>query len=165
VPPISLALFHQLFRPTIRVQLAWKRIPTDARVTVVAATDFCEIDDWYTPWYVDSSGRECGFDAGDARPLTIAEAARSHGSLTQERRARLDRIASELRCTEEPRDVLVATYGLGGRAQLVLDGNHRLTALKDVGGAIRVVGLCLMGPVTAAVLPDLARWEGEAHSP
>lgn len=155
---VGVSTFHRLFAGSIRVALAWERVPADTPVTIVTAAEKSEFRDWYSPWYV-ADGRECGYDAPGAQPLSILAAGGGSAPLSRERQASIEGVMAELAALRDPRDVVVATYALGEGRQLVLDGNHRLAALVHLGGRFRVVGLCLMGPVDRRVLPDLMHWD------
>ena len=62
-----------------------------------------------------------------------------------------------------PEEVVIPAYSLGGEDLLLLDGNHRATALALTGGRFVLRVRVLEAPVDRRYLFDLRHWDGGAQ--
>jgi hypothetical protein len=134
----------------------------DTVTTSVAAYDPQALSGYHAPWYRDASGTaETSYDAAGAVPLRHAELAADLAVLDAPRRARITALRDHYaaRVDGEGISLVLATYALGPGHCLVLDGNHRLTALLhlvDQGCPIHLIEFRLTAPLDPLLLPDLA---------
>jgi hypothetical protein len=175
--PVPFEVFRAHFTAgpdRIRTELDWRGLADRVRrgdgsvALSVVRTDLAPyglgpLRDYYAPWYADSAGaREARFDAPGAVPLRHADLAADASLLDGARRARI----AELRAHYATQlgggvTLILATYALGGSRRLVLDGNHRLTAIAQLvaaGCPARLVEFRLTAPMDPAILPDLVRY-------
>ncbi|WP_225848690.1 hypothetical protein [Streptomyces sp. HPF1205] len=138
----------------------------------VAPYDLAALDGYYAPWYHDGA-REIGYDHERAQPLRHRDLAGDGSVLHPERQARVQHLYAryEARHDGEEIGLLLATYALDGDRRLVLDGNHRLSAVARLvaeGCPALLTEIRLTAPVDPALLPDLAHHRppaGESHRP
>lgn len=161
----------------IRAALDWERLSEMAeqdnavRLSVVS-TDvppyaLATLDGYYAPWYRDGSASdEVGYADRDAVPIRHTELATDLSMLQDDRQTRIgmlrDRYSAQL--DGSGLSLIVATYVLGPDRCLVLDGNHRLTALAQLvaqGCPARLIEYRLTAPVNSAILPDLIYYQND----
>lgn len=136
--------------------------------TSVASYDPGALAGYVAPWYRGASGTETAYDAPDAVPLHHAELATDRGlaTLNAPRRARITALREHYagRVDGEGISLVLATYALDADRRLVLDGNHRLTALLHLiaeGCPVHLTEFRLTAPLNPALLPDLRHFTGE----
>ncbi|MFE9449227.1 hypothetical protein [Streptomyces sp. NPDC006739] len=135
--------------------------------TDLAPYTLATLEGYHAPWYRDGSGSgsgEVGYDHQDAVPLRHTELATDVSVLQDDRRSRIGVLRDHYaaRFDGQDRSLILATYALGPDRFLVLDGNHRLTALTQLvaqGCPARLVEFRLTAPVDSAILPDLIHYE------
>jgi hypothetical protein len=134
-------------------------VPTDVPPYTLAA-----LGSYHAPWYRDGSGsREVGHDHPEAVPLRHAELAVDPSVLDGDRRLRIGMLRDHYAAQPDGQRVslILATYALDADRRLVLDGNHRLTALAQLvaqGCPVRIVEFRLTGPLDPGILPDLTHY-------
>jgi hypothetical protein len=170
---VTFEVFRRHFtqgRDRIRTALAWEplaRLADDGSGAVrvetlsidVAAYDVSALAGYHAPWYGDGAG-EVPYGHPDAAPIRHTELATGLAVLDPDRRSRVVALREQYAARVDGREIAVtlATYDLGGGRCLVLDGNHRLTALVQLivqGCPVRVTDFRLTAPLDPALLPDL----------
>ncbi|WP_282203217.1 ParB N-terminal domain-containing protein [Kitasatospora fiedleri] len=126
------------------------------------------LDRFYAPWYRDSHG-PAAYDSRDAVPVRLTEAAADSSAVPPETWKRILVLRDQYaRSANGPGISLVfASYSLGDGSYLVLDGNHRLSALVQLvaqGCPVTLTEFQLTAPLDPALLPDLARFPGTLRS-
>ncbi|MHC3469290.1 hypothetical protein ACYF6T_11285 [Streptomyces sp. 7R007] len=141
---------------TVRLSMVSTDIPPYTLTTLAG---------YHAPWYRDGSGSgEVRYDHPDAVPIRHAELAADASVLREDRRSRI-RVLREhysARLDGEGLSLILATFALGPDRCLVLDGNHRLTAVTQLvaqGCPARLIEYRLTAPVSSAVLPDLIHYQ------
>jgi hypothetical protein len=123
------------------------------------------LEGYHAPWYRDGAGYgEVGYDHRDAEPVRHAELATDLSVLQDDRQLRIGELRDRFATQIDGRGVslILATYALGPDRYLVLDGNHRLTALAQLvakGCPARLIEFRLTAPVSSAILPDLIHYQ------
>jgi hypothetical protein len=151
--------FADAFRQGIRVGFKWDRFLADnwpvrsARLTTPDGLRQCLL-----PWYLGGSGREVAYNEPDAKPLRLSSIPQVLDSLKADRQARIQRFVAQFKLATAPVEFSVPAYSLASDGYLVLDGNHRLSALtlSSVPFAISLWSVC--GPLEDDCLPDLVHW-------
>ncbi|MPY34142.1 hypothetical protein FNH09_23690 [Streptomyces adustus] len=134
--------------------------------TRLAPYDLAALAGYHAPWYREGSGTgEVRYDRRGAVPLRHAELATDLSSLRQERRSRIGELRDHYatRLDAQGISLMLATYALGPDGYLVLDGNHRLTALAQLvakGCPATLTEFRLTAPLDPALLPDLRHYRG-----
>jgi hypothetical protein len=124
--------------------------------------DLALLDGYHAPWYHDGS-REVPYDRPGAQPLRHRDLAADHSVLDPGRQIRIKNLYAryEARHDGEEITLLLATYALGAGRRLVLDGNHRLSAvarLVSEGCPALLTEFRLTAPLDPSLLPDLAHY-------
>ncbi|MGW1587939.1 hypothetical protein [Streptomyces sp. NPDC002386] len=126
-----------------------------------------DLGGYHAPWYRDASGSgEVEYDHADAVPIRHAELVTDLSVLRGERRSRIEALRDQYatRLDGPGVSLTLATYALGPGRSLVLDGNHRLTALAQLvakGCPVRLIEFRLTAPVSSAILPDLIHYQAD----
>jgi hypothetical protein len=160
VSPISSILFSRLYRSHVRVRFAWKRFEQERWPVTLSLVENTEsLQDWFVPWYV-RNGCEVDYNESGGSPIRLVEVPQRMGQLAATRQAVIHDIAA--RFAERPAVVRidVPVFSLGAAGALVLDGNHRLSAMLLARCEIRLLVFRVAGPIDRNVLPDLAHWHG-----
>ncbi|MGW2823644.1 hypothetical protein ACWC24_22015 [Streptomyces sp. NPDC001443] len=180
VQPVPFEVFRAHFTQgahRIRASLDWEALSRMARQgdppvglamvsTTLAPYDLAALAGYHAPWYREASGTgEVRYDQRDAVPLRHAELATDLSSLRQERRSRIGELRDHYatRLDAQGISLMLATYALGPDGYLVLDGNHRLTALAQLvakGCPATLIEFRLTAPLDPALLPDLRHYRG-----
>lgn len=158
--PDALAGFAERF-PGIQLRLHYERIaPGTATVGVQEITDRAALGDVFTAYRATQRQVEVSMKNPFARPMRIGDIAARLGEFPVANRqafiAYRDRFAQEA----GPITVDAPAYDLGAGRLLLLDGNHRATALfmDEVPFVLRLH--VLSAPISRRVLIDLKYWDG-----
>lgn len=122
------------------------------------------LEGYHAPWYRDASwSGEVAYDQHDAVPIRHTELVTDFSVLKIDRRLRIGALRDQYatRLDDQGVELILATYALGPDRFLVLDGNHRLTALAQLvakGCPARLIEFRLTAPVSPAILPDLIHY-------
>ena len=110
----------------------------------------------FAPWYAPAPGR-LGW-----RPLRITEVPHHlEADHTPRDRSRGIREYVGRFREEGVRPFALPAYALPGGEFLILDGNHRLSALAMAGVAFAVTLAVVVGPLRQECLPDLVHWQAD----
>lgn len=95
-----------------------------------------------------------------SRPMSVEEVADALGLFTPDHRRVFERYLRQFIRQDAPVRLDVPAYDLGRGRHLLLDGEHRVTALymADVPCDVRLA--VLRGPVDRRIFPDLRYWDG-----
>ena len=93
-----------------------------------------------------------------AYPLRVGEVAERLAEIPMPERARF--LPDRFLRNGLPEEVVVPAYGLGGNELLLLDGNHRATALALTGRPFVLKLRVLEAPIDRRYLFDLRHWDG-----
>jgi len=153
--------FQSFFKDFIRIKLDWQRLSSE-KVTVNLSV-FDELEDpsaWYLPWYFNDIDEEVSYLAANANPLTLADIPKAISRLNSRRRGQIQELLSGFRnTTPQPVQVVIATYALPDGKHLIMDGNHRSSALILAGVKARLMVFEMLGPLDKELLPDLCHWK------
>ncbi|MFG1807599.1 hypothetical protein [Streptomyces sp. NPDC049040] len=157
----------------IRTMVSWDaladlaaRVDSPVRVhkvsTHVAPYETGTLENYYSPWYRNGHGA-AAYDSHDAVPLRHADVATDPSGLSPETQARISTVREQYARRADGSDIslLLATYSLGSDRYLVLDGNHRLSALTQLiaqGCPATLTEFRLTAPLDPSLLPDLAHY-------
>jgi hypothetical protein len=150
--------FHQEF-PGILLRLHSSRIPPDqARVSTRELRTPAEVSRLFSVFRATRWRMFVGSGVPWASPLRIGELVARLDEVTMPEHARFlpDRFLQD----GLPPEVVVPAYSLGGEDLLLLDGNHRATALALTGGPFVLKVRVLEAPVDRRYLFDLRHWDG-----
>jgi hypothetical protein len=126
------------------------------------------LEGYLAPWYRNGSGSasgEVGYDHLDAVPIRHTELVTDLSALQDDRRSRIGMLRDHYAAQADGQGVslILATYSVGPDRFLVLDGNHRLTAVTQLvaqGCPATLTEFRLTAPVDPAILPDLVHYPG-----
>lgn len=177
--PVTFEVFKAHFTEgadRIRTSLDWTALSERARrddgtvrlsmiSTELTPYRLSDLEGYHAPWYRDASGSgEVAYDHEDAVPIRHTELVTDLSVLRGERRSRIEALRDQYatRLDGPGVSLTLATYALGPDRSLVLDGNHRLTALAQLvakGCPVRLIEFRLTAPVSSAILPDLIHYQ------
>lgn len=154
--------FELFFSQFIRVLLNWERLKeTKANVRVTIYNGLEPFSNWYLPWYLSSMRKEISYRDAVSKPLTLHQVVDDLSILDEARRCRIQGLSDsfmECRASQCPQ-VMIASYALPGNKHLILDGNHRASALALSGVKAKVMTFEVFGLIKQEILPDLKFWE------
>lgn len=149
--------FRQLFAAEVRSAIDWDLLEQYCAASLEIITDAEELGDLQTVWHVSSSGALSDWRDQKARRLTVSEAAMVPDIPTPTGARFINEIESEYRHGLHPRVWGIPLYQTKAGESLILDGNHRATALLRSGAPIRLLAAVAHGFDSADLLPDLLR--------
>ena len=156
--PLTLEKFEGDFRPGVQVRFNWDRLLSERwPISVVRVVDRSTLGLNATPWYLGSEGKEVGWSAADARPICYAQIPEIVASLKDSRQKKIETFVDQFHI-QSLIELSIPSYDLGGTRQLVLDGNHRLSALFLTDVPFIVTFYSVQGPIDPGCLPDLKYW-------
>ncbi|WP_152664522.1 hypothetical protein [Devosia geojensis] len=142
------------------MRLHLERLPSDAVIEHRRITDRDELGQLYcayraTPWRVERPMWD-----PLARPLRLQDVAGRMEEFSPDNRRHFLSLVDQFKAVSGPVKLRLPAYRLVGGEALLLDGNHRATALWMSGKAIDVTLATLCAPVDRRVLIDLKYWDG-----
>jgi hypothetical protein len=159
---VNLFEYQMLFGNNVRAMLDWERLEQlGARVCIETVGSRDSLSQLRTVWYADADGNIGDYRNPGSHPLTIDEAAHSLDAWPGDRLARVGQFQADIVTGAregEPVLLTLPTYAVNGH-RLLLDATHRAVAAYLSGLEVRALLLTLCGPVDAAVLPDLGRFQ------
>ena len=153
--------FESFFKVSIRVKLNWERLINE-KVTVCLSV-FDEVENpsaWYLPWYFNDIDEEVSYLVPNASPLTLADIPKAINRLNSKRIDKIQELSSGfINTTKQPVQVVIATYALPDGKHLIIDGNHRSSALIIAGVRARLMVFEVLGSLDQELLPNLFHWK------
>lgn len=151
--------FEAFFRPHIRVRFNWDMMRAEEwTITGNVFRSRVDIGNLYMPWYYTTGGKSCvGHDAADAINMQVKDIA-NHIHILEF--TRVEKILSLVRTFSNeisPIQITIPAYYVDGKV-IVLDGNHRLSALTLSDVEFRVMAYLVKGPLDSSALADLEAW-------
>ena len=147
--------FSQRFAGRIRVSFNWpqfriqnwpvEKISIDGRRICPALR---------LPWYVGVNGM-VSFDEPGASPVRLSEVDRWYSMLPEQQRTDIDNMRVEYLRRSRSLEPEIPVYALQNGEYLVMDGNHRLSALALSALSFSVDMWVVHGPIAASALGDL----------
>jgi hypothetical protein len=151
--------FATVFGSTIRVCFNWNRFFSERwPVAPIRVTTIDELGACVLPWYLGSSRGEVLYTQPDAIPLELSRLPQALNSLNQKRQAGIQNYVAKFKEMATTVEFPVPAYTLSDNRHLVLDGNHRLSALMLCSVPFIVTLWSIRGPLEANCLPDLVHW-------
>ena len=158
-PAIELHDFVLVFGGgSIRARIDWAALTgTEFTVHAEYSASRERLGELTTVWYVSPDGRPAEYFDKGARPVRVGDVhAADPALLDPRRRAVLERMRAAFSSTTEPAVLALPGFRLADGSALLLDGNHRAVAAYQAGGPVRLLLFLLDGPLSPALLPDLA---------
>src|SRR4028118_175427 len=158
---IPFFMFKSFFKGSIRIKLDWQRLRSKEVTVNLSVFDELEHPSaWYLPWYFNDLNEEVSYLVANANPLTLADIPKAISRLNSRRRDKIQELLSGfINTTPEPVQVVIATYALPDGKHLIMDGNHRSSALILAGVKTRLMVFEMLGPLDKELLPDLCHWK------
>lgn len=155
---VNATVVEHLYRSQMRVHFSWDRLREGQWPIDLVVMDNVEaLSRWFVPWYLRED-HEVHYDQPHAEPLRLVDVARQLSSLNGGRRRLIETIADDLKRHSDPLHLDLPVYSLGEAGLLVLDRNHRLSALLLADRPFRLITFRIRGPIDPRVLPDLIHW-------
>jgi len=158
---IPFFMFKSFFMGSIRIKLDWQRLRS--KEVTVNLSIFDELEHpsaWYLPWYFNDIDEEVSYLVANANPLTLADIPKAISRLNSRRREKIQYLLSGfINTTPQPVQFVIATYALPDGKHLIMDGNHRSSALILAGVKARLMVFEMLGPLDKELLPDLCHWK------
>jgi hypothetical protein len=158
---IPFLIFQSFFNRSIRIQLTWERLKSEKVTVRMSVFDQLENPSaWYLPWYFNNLEEEVSYLVANANPLTLADIPKAISRLDSSRRDKIQELLSGfINTNQQPVQVVIATYALPNGKHLIMDGNHRSSALILAGVKARLMVFEIFGPIDKELIPDLCHWK------
>lgn len=158
---LSVADLRTLCAKTIRVQLDWSRLQrAGGRVNTLVFSKLEELSSFVFPWYVVRGNGETTWQDADGVVLRADDLPTSLKDLDPARQETVLELAREFRRSPQPVLMILVAYRLTSGPSLLLDGNHRVAALRVRPVPFRALLAEIEGPLDRRIVPDLARHGG-----
>jgi hypothetical protein len=156
--PISPKEFEARFRSVIRVGINWSRFINECwPISILRVVDRESLGVSVLPWYLGDTGQEVPYSANAAYPVVLDQIPEVICTLNRNRQKSIGEYAQHF--SGKPLVELAApSFDLGNGRQLILDGNHRLSALFITKTPFVVTFYSVQGPKEPNCLPDLIHW-------
>lgn len=130
------------------------------RIETVTVNRARALGDLFTPCRRTRRRVETGLTNPFSRPMSVEEVADALGLFAPDHRRVFERYLRQFSHADTPVRLDVPAYDLGRGRLLLLDGEHRVTALfmADVPCQVRLA--VLHGPIDRLIFPDLRYWDG-----
>lgn len=158
---LSVADLRTLCAETIRVQLDWSRLQSaGARVNSMVLSELVELSSFFFPWYAIQGNGETTWENPDGVILRADDLPTRFKDLLPARQEAVLDLAHEFGRSRQPVLMILVAYRLTSGCWLLLDGNHRVAALRMHPVPFRALLAEVEGPLDRRILPDLARHGG-----
>jgi hypothetical protein len=144
----------------INMRLHFDRLPDSAEVVVRQVEDHHELGDWFTAFRATPGRVELGVSNPFAKPMRVCDVAARMGEFSQQCRAGFHHFLEQFGRERTMVTVDVPAYDLGEHGLILLDGNHRVTAIWMTGVPFRINLHALRAPIDRRLLIDLKYWDG-----
>lgn len=142
------------------MKLDWQRLRSEEVTVNLSIFDELEHhSSWYLPWYFNDIDEEVSYLVANANPLTLADIPQAMTRINSRRRDQIQELLSAFINTTQPVQIVIATYALPDGKHLIMDGNHRSSALILAGVKARLMVFEVLGPLDKELLPDLCHWQ------
>lgn len=142
------------------MRLHLERMPSDTRIEFRRITDRNELGRLFTSCRATARRVERPISHPFARPLRIHGVAARMDEYSNSNRGRFLALVDYFKNSTDPIALRLPAYRLADGDALLLDGNHRATALWMSGEPIDVTLAMLCGPIDRRMLIDLKYWDG-----
>ncbi|WRH66460.1 MAG: hypothetical protein RSE13_23285 [Planktothrix sp. GU0601_MAG3] len=158
---IPFLIFQSFFNLSIRIQLDWERLKSEKVTVIMSVFDQLENPSaWYLPWYFNDLKEDVGYSVANASPLTLADIPKAINLLHSSRRDKIQELLNGfINTTQQPIQLVIATYALPNGEHLIMDGNHRSSALILAGVKAKLMVFEICGPIDQELIPDLCHWK------
>lgn len=153
------SFFLNYLSPAVRLSVDISRFLQDDSITVESVhlrpADLAKI---FLPWYVDEFGVWTGWEMWGARSLTVPALLSLPSRPEKVDWAYVEAMRDNFDSGEHA--PVFPAFALTGTRYLILDGNHRLTALvmHARGAPVELTLAAIQGPVDESFIPDLRHW-------
>jgi len=151
--------FERKFREETRVKLNWDKVYKKTETICVETWNFTEterktVQNWICPWYLNNKGEPVAYWESTERGSTLEEILVNLNRNT-ELWEEIETLQKHL-VESQTHLVEVPAIHIDAERKLVLDGNHRLSAILHWNlENIQVKTYTLRGTYTPRILPDL----------
>jgi len=158
---IPFLIFQSFFDRSIRIQLNWEKLKNEKVTVRMSVFDQLENPSaWYLPWYFNDLKEDVGYSVANANPLTLADIPKAISHLKSNRRDKIQELLNRfINTTQQPIQLVIATYALPNGKHLIMDGNHRSSALILAGVKAKLMVFEICGPIDEELIPDLCHWK------
>ena len=158
---LSVTDLRTLCAEIIRVELDWSRLQSaGARVNTRVFSELVELSSFSLPWYIVRGEGETTWEDPHGIALRADDLPTCFEDLRPERQEAVLNLARELGRSRQPVLMILVAYRLTSGCWLLLDGNHRVAALRMRPVPFRALLAEVEGPIDRRILPDLARHGG-----
>ena len=158
---LSITDLRTLCAEIIRVQLNWSRLQSaGALVNTMVLSELGELSSFFLPWYIVRGKGETTWEDPHGIALRADDLPTCFTDLRPARQEAVLHLAREFGRSRQPVLMILVAYRLTSGCWLLLDGNHRVAALRMHPVPFRALLIEVEGPLDRRVLPDLARHGG-----
>jgi hypothetical protein len=148
-------IFHDKFCNGIRVMFNWERFfNEDWPIERLSLTDRQAFLGLKLPWYRGTDGFVT-FDTPNALPVCLAEIEEWYTLLSDKIRITIENMIQEFLYRSQKLEFDFPAYSLSKSEYLVMDGNHRLSAIALTDLSFMINMWVVKGPIDENVLKDL----------
>jgi hypothetical protein len=148
-------VFHGKFCRDIRIGFNWRRFLLEGwslrRVTLESPDDLSSLR---LPWYRNGAGGLVDFDTADASPLVLDCVKEWLPLLPSERVFTIEKMRDEYLAGVRTTSFEFPSYALPLNRHMIMDGNHRLSALVLSKMQFKIEMWVVIGPIDPNALAD-----------
>lgn len=153
---ITMNLFKSIFQKNITVMLDWQKLEaSDYEIEVMLFEDKEVIKNFYTPWHINDSHQEVGYDGTIHKPLSLRDVKGAFNDLNAKRQQSIKALATSFSAYTKPVELYVPLYKYSDNDYFILDANHKLSALMLTDTAFKIVAFVVKAPAQKGILQDL----------
>ena len=151
--------FAAEFSRQITMPMCWRIIVAENyRITTHLLSNRARLGNYFVPWYVSPAGKECPLQEDGAKALSLADVRANLKYLDARRIGRIVKHRVAFTMQTKPIEFRVPAYSMPDSRYVVLDGNHRLSALALLDVRFCVTICAIEGPMEPRLLWNLAYW-------
>jgi len=153
--PTESEIFHSKFCRGIRVAFNWQRLFVEGwPIAVSKLQDSAIFSTLKLPWYLGDSGF-VSFNAPGALPVRLVDIEKWYPLLPEKQQSDIDNIKGEFLSGARTTEFEFPVYAVPKDEYLVMDGNHRLSALALAKLPFTIDMWVVRGPIDPVALKDL----------
>ena len=153
-------VFIQFFKPHIRVLFNWTLLnKNNWNIELQAVSSLKTISSWYMPWNVDENKNLIDYKLPNAKPIRVKDVPEMLPKFSKERQNFINFLSEQFKNSHFPINFVVPAYNLGGNKRLLLDGNHKMSALVLSQVSFNIMIFTIIAPVNKSIIPELRHWE------